>query len=729
MPAVTMPDGSVVDLPDNPSPELKKAVQAKIELQELTKQREGLAMAAEAVRQAKKPGKYLLGPSSPELSALDKEIATRKSAVVKAKADSGGLVDKAKYYAELGGSALGRGLASIPAGMVTAGALMDPFNNVEDPYKIYEGMTNFGLRPSTTGERYATSALEGVGGAAVGPGGLVAPVRSAAIGASAGVGAEAGGQLLPGTPLGRILGGLLGGGAASLASGAKTTRKELVREATRDAAPADMLAAKQLMTDAQQQGVSLNLSQAMAKGSNLDEMVNALAQSRHGQNTARTLRNQPVDVAMGVEREAAALPGVARQPQVAANNVQEAADSAVREAIGKASQAWQKAAPQGSSVPPAAIQALDKKLAALAEQYPNTSGADLIQEARAALLNPKKAAGTAASKILGPDGRPLVEATPETRYLTDAMQLRSALEDSLSTFGSRKLNTPGLDATNLRRAQEVREAFKAVLEQHAPKLSQANAAYSQVMSDVVAPMKQSVVGRVAGRTGFDAEREAVTSRVFGVLDKGTTPGASTSEILTLEKALRNQPNGKEAFQDAVKTWMSNKISEATARQGGRPSEHTAANLEKVFMGNDVKSQGFKDMLVALARSQGMADSALLPGMQNMLRITSAAARRPGTVAGVTAQGLEEASRSRLFGGVGNFSAIQPVRQPFKYIDDALNADAYSFLDKLLTTPEGVDTLIKLGKQPVMSTAAVNTLATFAATAATANNPPQQPAGQ
>lgn len=732
MPAVQMPDGSTVDLPDNPSPELKAAVQAKVELFHLGKMREQAFSEAQSARDQARPGqKWLFDANSPQLEQIDAEIAKRKDAVARANAMQGDWWDKTKYYAGQGGSAILRGLMGLPAMAASAGIATDPGRYPKDmtPATPLVDLSRLGMQPQTTGEKYAARAIEGATGAVAGPGGLAAPVRSAVVGGSAGLGSEGAAETLGDNPVTRILGALVGGGTAGIATAAKTTRGDLAREATRDATEADMRVAQELMRRSQEQGVTLNLSQAMPKASNIDEMVNVLAQSKNGPEVARTLRTQPTDVAMGMERELAALPGTARQPQLAANNVQEAADSAIREALGKAGQAWQKAAPQGSTVPPEAVMALDKQLAAIAAKYPNTTGAELIADARRALVNPNRVQGQPAAAILGPDGRPLAQSVPQSKYLTDAMQLRSALEDSLSTFGSRKLNTPGLDATNLRRAQEVREAFRNVIDQYAPKLSQANAAYSQVMSDVVAPMKQSVVGRVAGRLGYDTEREAVRSRVFGVLDKGTTPGASTSEILALEKALRSQPNGAPAFQDAVKTWMSNKISEATAQQGGRPAEATAANLEKIFMGNDVKAQGFKDMLVALARSQGLKDDALLNGMQNMMRITSAAARRPGTVSGVTPQGLEQASRSRIFGGVGNFSAVQPIRQPFKAIDDALNADAYGFMDKLLTSPEGVDTLIKLGRQPVMSKAAADTLATFSATVPTVQNPNQRKAGQ
>lgn len=910
MPAVQMPDGSTVDLPDNPSPELKAAVQAKVELFHLGKMREqaqqdydtSLNTPAPASRQtalAKQKAGFLgeLFPglvvpandpatqadradfaardqkrlaAKGQLEAIDAEIAKRKDALARVNAMQGDWWDKTKYYAGQGGSAMLRGLMALPVMAASAGIATDPGRYPKDvtPATPLVDLSRLGMQPQTTGEKYAARAIEGATGAVAGPGGLAAPVRSAVVGGSAGLGSEAAAETLGDNPVTRILGALVGGGTAGLATAAKTTRGDLAREATRDATEADMRIAQELMRRSQEQGVTLNLSQAMPKASNIDEMVNVLAQSKNGQEVARTLRMQPTDVAMGVERELAGLPGTARQPQLAANNVQEAATGALNTLKQQRTALWQQTLQKGiqaiedSKVPviqqagqnlqaaQAARQALEKQLPQLRQALEAARGSDAVavtaanqqvqntlskiqaletfslprgsavgntgrllelpsrgasidmdqiarevqasrlrnnltpqvtpapslttlqlqkqlgdlegqftqaatreQAAQTALRGAKESAQQATQV---PPQAVLAEATrlqalaqgellntPKGKALqnlassmfdsagnpiTSAQNLNEVLKAAGAKLKGINLDTPGLDAGAVKFLQsQIAESRQRLGAAFKP-IQSANAAYEGFTEGVYNPMKQSVVGRIAGK-GFDPTTEAVQSRVFGVLEKGTTPGASTSEILTLEKALRNQPNGPAAFQDAVKTWMSNKISEATAQQGGRPAEATAANLEKIFMGNDVKSQGFKDMLVALARSQGLKDDALLDGMQNMMRITSAAARRPGTVAGVTPQGLEQASRSRLFGGIGNFSAVQPIRQPFKAIDDALNADAYSFMDKLLTTPEGVDTLIKLGRQPVMSKAAADTLATFSATVPTAQNPNQRKTGQ
>jgi hypothetical protein len=626
------------------------------------------------------------------------------------------LLDKAKLY----GSAAVRGALTTPALAAEAG-MAEPraFNRKpgqDNSGKAMSDVAAIGTHPTTTGEKYAVSAVEGLAGALAGPGAVVAPVKTAVTGIVSGLGAEGAGQATDQNPIARVLGALLGGGLTGIATSAKNTRSELVQETLRDAKPADLEAAKALMTDALGKGVPLNLSQAMPRASNIDAMVERLATSRHGQNVSHQLREQPRQVALGMEDETAKLPGAIRAPQDIANNAQEAAANSIRKGYEQAQAAWQKAAPQGSTIPEGAVASLDAQLKALAARFPNTSGAELINDARQALKAPGQAA-PAGPAIVGPNGQPINPPPAASKYLTDALQLKGALEDALSTFGSRKLNTTGLDATNLRRAQEVREAFRDIVSIEAPQLSAANAAYSSVMEGVVNPTKKSVVGRVAQRIGDTDTTEAVKSKVFSVLDAGTIPGSTSSEILTLERGLRK--TNPEAFQDAAKTWLANKLSKASTQEGGRIGENVAGNIERSLAGNEVQAQGFKDVLVGLARSKGMPDNTLLPGMERMMKIVGAAGRRPGNTQGVGPGELDDISRSRTLASAGAFNVLTPLRQFARKANDALNADSYSFMDKLLTSPEGVDMLRKLGRQQPISTAMLNTLNTLTATAATA----------
>lgn len=561
--------------------------------------------------------------------------------------------------------------------------------------------------------RYVNAGLEGVGAAAVG-----GPTRLAAMvlaGGGSGLGGEAASQLSGGDKLATVVGSLLGGLGGSALQMARTNRPFLVKEATEGVSENQLRDAQALMREAaDKSGITLNLSQAMRSPSNIDDIVNDLANSRYGKVTTTQLRTQPKEVSLAAEVGMANLPGRAQMPQTIANSAQEGATSYIKGLQEAAGKAWAKQAPQGEVFLPQAMASLDQSLAAMATKYPNTAGADLMNEVRAALKQPGSQAPP--TQMLGKGvvtSTIPVAKTQTPKYLEDALQVKGAIEDVLATYGARKLNTPSLDATTQRRAQEIRELYKLMIDTEAPKLKAANDAYSAVMRNAVEPAKKSVVGRVAGLGGASADREAVQGRVFGILDAGTVPGAKRSEILTLEKALRKAD--PTVFQDTVKTWLSKKVSEAAKQEGGRTGERVAHDLEKTLLGNDVKAQGFKDMMVGLARSQGLPDNSLYPGMHTLMQHISAAARRPGSVSQFPARDLQATASNSATATLLQSNAVTPGWAVGKQLRMALSADAYRFMDKLLTSPEGVDTLIKLSKQPVMSKAAANTLATFLAT--------------
>ena len=82
----------------------------------------------------------------------------------------------------------------------------------------------------------------------------------------------------------------------------------------------------------------------------------------------------------------------------------------------------------------------------------------------------------------------------------------------------------------------------------------------------------------------------------------------------------------------------------------------------------------------------------------------------------------------VFKRLGQVSVMTPIRQPALKWASVLEADALSTMDKLLTTPEGVATLVKLGKQPPKSHAAVRTMATFLGTNAAVQGGEPNPPG-
>lgn len=690
MPVVKMPDGALMDMPDNPTPEQRAALQAI------------LSKAPQAAAPALKE----------EVSGLG------ETARVIGKSIYGGLTSLPRFAKQAGDW--------LEEKMPTPGWTKVPIPAYKELSAADQAIRE-AVEPKTKAGKVIGNIGEATVGAVASPGGMAAPIRSALIGASSGAGSEASAAVFGDNALTRILGGLAGGLTGGLATAAKTNRGTLAREAVADARPEDLAVAVERMKTARDAGIPINLSQAMPRASNIDAYVDALANSKHGRNVTEQLRKQPQQIAFGVEEQMANLPGQIRMPQVLANNAQEAAEASIRQGMDQATKAWQKFAPQGAAIPEGVVANFDEQLKAMAAKYPNTAQADLINDVRSALKTGQQTTG--GSPLLDAAGNLINPPTKGPAYLTDALQVKGAIDDVLQNFGARKLNTPGLQGKELRRAQEVRGMFRDMIDLEVPQLAQANKAYEAIMSGVVDPLKKSVVGRVAGRVGANAAQEAPQARLFSVFEKGTVPGATSSEILTMEKAFRNagQP---EVFQDAAKSWLAGKVSTALKSTDNRMPENIGERLRVAFGDPrqlDQTSKGFEDVLAGLARSQGAPESAYVKGFKHFMEIVSDAARRPGSVRGVTPGEVKEMASEGVFKRLGQVSVMTPIRQPALKWASFLEADALSTMDKLLTTPEGVATLVKLGKQPPYSHAAVTTMATFlgtnAATQGGETNPP------
>lgn len=673
MPVVKMPDGQLVDMPDNPTPQQQAALRVML-------------------------SKGATAPAVP------------------AKEESSGLGEVAR----VAGKSIYGGLTSLPRFVMQAGDWLEEKIPTPEwtkvPIPAYKELSaadqaiREAVEPKTKAGKVIGNIGEATVGAVASPGGMAAPIRSALIGASSGAGSEASAAAFGDNALTRILGGLAGGVTGGLATAAKTNRGTLAREAIADARPEDLAVAVERMKTARDAGIPINLSQAMPRASNIDAYVDALANSKHGRNVTEQLRKQPQQVAFGAEEQMANLPGQIRMPQVLANNAQEAATSAIDAAKRARTNAWQKAYDDGLlqsgqlTVPQEAVAAAYQKLGDLAASVPNTSKAKMLEDIRGRLLT-------------------------DEGFITEPLQLNEILKDAAGRLKPVNLATSGLDAGAAKwvgkQVSALRDDFGAAFEP----IQKANAAY-QAATPAVDAMKKSVVGRIAGRAGAQDALESPQTKLFSVFEKGTTPGATSSEILTLEKAFR-QAGQPEVYQDAAKSWLAGKVSTALKSTDNRMPENIGERLRVAFGDPrqlDQTSKGFEDVLAGLARSQGAPEAQYVKGFKHFMEIVSDAARRPGSVRGVTPGEVKEMASEGVFKRLGQVSVMTPIRQPALKWASFLEADALSKMDELLTTPEGVATLVKLGKQSPKSHAAVATMATFLGTNAAVQSGDPNPPG-
>lgn len=323
------------------------------------------------------------------------------------------------------------------------------------------------------------------------------------IGLGSGLGSEAAGAALQDNPIAKFLGGLAGGGATAAAGLYKADNVDKVaRKVFEGVNRGDVTEALKMQRDSRKAGLDLTLPQAMGRETNLDALISGLANSSEGGNTTNILRGQPLQMKIGAEVAADSLPGKVRATRDIAGRSQEAADELIRKGMKEARTAWEKKAPIDAKIPETAMLDFDKKLAALEKEYPNTARAELVADVRKAIR--QQATQETGSPLLNADGQLIAPPATTPKFLSDAFQVKGAIDDVLQHFGARKLNTPGVSGKELQTAQVIREMFSkegGVLEQHAPDLIAANRAFEQIMKSRVEPLKSSFIGELAGRSG------------------------------------------------------------------------------------------------------------------------------------------------------------------------------------------------------------------------------------
>lgn len=650
MPIVQMPDGALVDMPDAPTPEQLAGLRAKAS--------------------APKPA-----AESPIMRGL-----------------------------KVGGSALMRGLASIPAMMaelsppdprVQAGlSIAGQPPVVDQPGGTYMNMASgIGTQPQTQKEKYAAAALEGVGGAMALP--IGGPVRAAIQGGMSGLGSEASAKAFGDTTFNRVLGGLGAGGATGVLQSILPQRGNVARELMRDVKPQDFQQAVAGMERNIKAGTPTNLSQTMPKASNIDSGIEALANSPHGPRVTDMLRNQPAQAELNAVAEMSGLPGMIQTER----NIADAGQQAMTDRLVMAKKARTDAVTplynQAGELPPQAVKNLRDILAEKAME-PGTS-IDTIKTIQAL-------------------GRELSESSATGLPRTHAMDVKAAIDD---TIRSGLQNT--LNPTSPKTQGELKYLTKKLYEalgESSPQIKEANALFRRITEQEVDPLKKSIVGNIAGRGARD-DVSAAQSKVFAIFNKGTPEGATQSDILDFEKATRlaGQP---EVYQDAFKSWLNEKLSKAFKSDTARGQENVSKNLV-AELGNPMQSSKewntLQDALAGLARSEGKPANTYVNGMKSLLRLNAEMAIRPTSIKGASSEALKSMSKDSMLTRAGSTSFIAPLRQPALAMARLTGARVLGEMDTWLTTPEGAAKLAELGKHQYLSPGWVKTLQTMSATAA------------
>ncbi len=284
--------------------------------------------------------------------------------------------------------------------------------------------------------------------------------------------------------------------------------------------------------------------------------------------------------------------------------------------------------------------------------------------------------------------------------ITDANQVNEILKAAIAKTKTVNLETPGIDAYAAKRVQaEIAKVRERLGETFSP-IREANTRLRAHYEDSYNPLKQGLVGQIAGK-GYADDVQASTAKVKQIFEQGVDPqGPSPVRVLAKELAKVD----KEAFADAAKTHYSGKVAEAFDPViAGAPATNSdaAKRIWDSMFKNTKQYQGAKDTVASIAETYGQNPAQAVKGLENFAQITKALTNT--TKVG----GLAREEIFRLGGKNYGADALRvfgflPFERAARRLEDRTMYNAFADFDKILTTPEGVDLLIKLSKQPAMS---------------------------
>lgn len=284
MPLVTMPDGSLAEMPDKVSPEQAAALAKLLAGAGPASSRESLLAArdaaqasaneARAAKYGKKSG-WLFDATSPELEAANAKLKAFDEDELRRKAATGDVWDKVKYWGSVALGGATRGLGSLPATAAAAGkaeARPSDFRNPEgyNPGAPLEDLSKVGFQPKTKGEKYVAAATDEAAAALTNPGGVG---KNLLIGTTSGLGSEGAAQTFGDNAITRIVGAILGGGAPTLAMSLKPNADKLLRQAVSQVPKQDWRRAAALERTLNANNIPHLKSQLLGDKSTLSDLV------------------------------------------------------------------------------------------------------------------------------------------------------------------------------------------------------------------------------------------------------------------------------------------------------------------------------------------------------------------------------------------------------------------------------------------------------------------------
>lgn len=528
------------------------------------------------------------------------------------------------------------------------------------------------------GEKFASAAGFGAltGGLSAGARGLAQATIGSGMGAAGGIGSQAGLEYAKNEkmgPLGQTGMALIGGLATTTPLGIGRSflpnRGGMSKEVLRGLEPDELAAG----AAAQAEG-GITAAQAMRRRSGLDSMQEVLANSKHGAKTTKMLETQPENLLHGVQTELGTLPGTVLPPQALANRGQLAANAELQAIKNQMGDKWRSIAGD-ESMSTRDIRKFDKKLEALEKGKQTTpDDAALYAEVRE---NLRDTAAPAAPGV--------------TNWRTDPIYLKDMVDQTFEKWSNNTQNQFGQAAKSAGQSKKIHGLLDEVLE--GSKFKQANLAYKRMNEELLEPLKQSVVGRVAGKRGEVTDANAQQRLMLNILDEGNPLfiRKEADQILKLEKHLR--PQDPQLFPDLVKTRFTEKFAQIAKEDSSRTPESVAKRTTSIFGDpNNPNSKAWADtvsQLKGVARSYDVPENQLVDAFKVIAISAARQANRPRDMGSALGSGMASPTAGTPINRLGNFSMINALRQPAVTVAQLTDSSILKAFDNAMSSKDGI----------------------------------------
>jgi hypothetical protein len=659
MPVVKMPDGQLVELPDNPSPE----------------QLAGLAALQDSPLKA----------------------AAKETGRVVHKGVQGGLTGMPGMMGEVAAGYTrdpGAAMRAGPGGLAMAlpGFLLEKLTGEKTPGfgETLKGVQDLGgavplSKPQTeTGKALGNILEAGVG--AVAGGGPASAGSKLFTGLAAGTGSEGAARLFGDNMLTRLLGGLAGGSGAAAIQAAKPNATSMIKQATEQVTDADWKRAKVLESTLDKEGISHLKSQVLGPRSTLDDVVStASTHPRARPKLITKVENSAEEARKAVERNSMAnLPiNIGERPKVL-DDVQGLAEAHIQGLKGKSNEVFVK------------------KMPALDLEYPEAKVADLYRKLTGVADSPKygptspqgTAIKTFAEKLKNPDWSPELDGVA-SKYLTNAHQINNLIKgDNL-----RALKKEGL-------AGLPDKEIKALVQAATPEFDAARTAKQTFMENNVNPAQKSLLGQIANLGGGQRpDKVTASDRAVDLVFSKTVDQPQAI------KELAGQIGGDGVGQLLREHISKNLNATIKASKDQGHQVQTPVDFVHAIAGTPAQRKNLEAAIIENATAQGANPWAVRNGFYKLLKALETT--KDLKIAG----GVDRASMGFEAGKNLAGAAVAPASRAGRWLWERATAKTYSQIADMVTAKGGLAQLEAIAKAPGQDLARQILFSTVSATAA------------